>query len=137
MLTHKPEKDGLASAGFKFWVDGSTCMEVAESGLPAENLKPFVVRVGGTSYIPINALVFATDEKHAKQRVIDHLVYIATNAKYERPERANWPVEPPHEATRAKKFLNDLKSGILSIKSEPFPLDKISKIQWACNEVFV
>lgn len=137
MIRHFLERtSALASAGFKFWLDGSTCAEVVESDLP-DILFPFVVRVSGKHYIPINAIVFATNEEHAKGRVIEHLEYVRDNARRTDAARYHGDVDPTREHKHALELLADLASGKLNIQSAPFPTHQISKVQWACNDGFI
>lgn len=131
MIRSEKERGGsLASAGFTFWVDDSTCVELVEHGLP-DVLFPFVVRVSGKSYIPINAIVFATNEEHAKGRVIEHLEYVRDHALKQRY------VGGKRYCDHAIELLTDLASGKLNIRSEPYPTHQISKVQWAGNDNFI
>lgn len=137
MIRHFLERSSaLASAGFKFWLDGSTCAEVVESELP-DILFPFVVRISEKHYIPINAIVFATNEEHAKARVIEHLEYVRDHARKTQGTRYHGHSDETREYRAATELLDKLATKEFVIASEPFPQHQISKVQWACNDGFI
>lgn len=108
----------MATPAFAYY-EGGVHFEIVET--IDRQAKPFIVRIRGKAWIPVNVIVFGDNEEHARQRIIDQLKQV----------KADTDSEFSHD--RATKYLEGLESGSLKIESEPFPIQTISQIQWAAN----
>jgi hypothetical protein len=119
----------LNSSMFTYWTDNSTYVEANPDPPSPQEARPFVVRVSNSSYIPINTVVFARDEEHAKLRVraaLDECCerdYNGETGRYHEPHRA-WGVR------------DQLISGKLRMIVAPFDIRVMSETQWASNGGF-
>lgn len=94
--------------------------------------EPFVVRVSGSGYIPLNAMIFAVSEDDARKRVMDFLLrarvtYRAGVEQYrangDRNERYNF--ESKLERANAVIALAERR-----IEVEPFDKRYVTKASW-------
>lgn len=129
-ITTKPSHpmESLASSAFGFWADGGTHVKLVEEGL--DDLSPYVVRMSGKSWIPVNVIVFANGAQHAIERVTAHIQFIKDNS----PHREDRHPEAHDPKVRATELLRMLAKGELQAEATLFPVHQISKVQWASND---
>ena len=123
----------LVSSFFTYYTDGNTVFEC--NPLPphpdAIDTRPYVVRIRGDHYIPINVIVFARDQNHAVERVQAGLKECA-----EKDYRTSAPRQDKYGDLywhRAVDIIKDMADGKLEVLVERFDERMICKVQWASN----
>ena len=79
---------------------------------------PYVVRISGDRYIPLNCIVFADNKQHAISIVVEGL---------------NW--QNNTEVGLPNEILSGISAGKLKIEAELYQKNIVSRVQWSYGEV--
>jgi len=95
--------------------------------------EPYVVSGRDEQWIPLNVIVFAQSEEHAKE-IITKAIVDSKELALKQIKENKYPIDKityKNKVRRADKLLN------LELLSEPFDKRYLSKAIWACNERIV
>jgi hypothetical protein len=121
------ESHGLARGYFRYSDGGGFDGEhryTPPFGFAKDQRRLFVVRVCSEGWIPANLLVWALDEHHAVERVMDGYEVCNGRDTY----RSMY-----HKEGRGARILRELESGELEVQVQPIDWRVILHVQWADN----
>lgn len=102
------------------------------SGVDVVNARPFVVRVRGERYIPIQVIVWGRDAAHAEERVRDCIeTCAAKRIAYDAWKEANGHTVYP---THIVSIRDKLAAGSMIVEVEEYDVSLITDcLPWAAN----
>lgn len=125
----------LTYSYFGVFTDGNTRHYASPDPPTPEEARPFVVSLrtdnpGGTNVIPLNVLVFARDEEHARSRVVQALEECCTK-DYKGPGGVD--IGRRHVVGRQYELLRKYRKGEYVLLCQPLDINLMPGIEWATN----
>jgi hypothetical protein len=123
-ITEKEYHQWLGDHSPKYWRDGNTEILVYPELRDPENSKPFIVRLRGEHYIPVNELVYGVNAAEATERLLAAMHWCSEH-DYHDPNS--------YSPSRAHGYLKHLKDGEMWFEVEPFDITSIVHVDWSSN----
>jgi len=122
-ITEREHIQDLGDHSITYWRNGSTRIDVFPDLKDPGNSKPFIVRIRGEHYIPVNELVYGADENEAKERLLAGLRWCAGHDYHESDGN-------PYLQHRSIEYLKRLKNKTMWIEIEPLDITSIVSVEW-------
>ncbi len=106
----------------RYWKNGSTKILVYPELADPDSAKPFIVRLRGEHYIPINELVYGANEDEARERLLAAMHWCAEHDDHNETNT--------YMKHRDIRHLKELEAGTMWFEIEPLDITSIVSVDW-------